>query len=181
MNLQEKRNVFATLFEDIQPKKEWNNEIINQEKELKQFLIKNIWWVGNMIKKIFGFTTIEFLGEEYAVYKGYNTNGYRTFDKYDLAFRHGEDIIIVELKTGYNSMSISGLKQLVKYKRNFEENHINKVYLVLITTYITEKIMLNYIKQYDDELAVILLDKEYCDDLKYRIDFGKTKWGIING
>ena len=178
--MNEKSNVFTTLFEDIQPKKEWNNEIINQEKELKQFLLKNIWWIGNLIKKIYNFTTIEFLGEEYTVFDGYRNNGYRTFDKYDLAFRHGEDIIIVELKTGYNSMSGCGLKQLVKYKRKFEENHINKVYLVLITTYITNKIMQNFVNKYDDRIAVILLDKHYDNDLKYRIDFGKTKWGIIN-
>jgi len=163
------------MFYNILPKEKWNKENINLEKDLQLFLHNNIWWVNELICKIFNFSKIDYLGMEYYVFKGWSSKGNMLMDKYDMAFQHGEDIIIVEIKYGYGAQSSAGFKQLEKYTNNFKERFDNKVYRILITDYMTPKIL----KKWHD-FGIILLNSELNpNEHSKKVDFSKTQYGYI--
>ena len=168
-----KRNIYETLFiKPSIPKKVWNEIPIKNESELKGFIWKNMYWFEEIICKIFDFTKIDFLDFEYS--PGASKK------RFDLAFRHGEDIIIVELKYGYGSESSKAYYQLQEYEDIITKDYVNKVYKVLITTHLTKGII-ELFKKEKNKTGIILLSKSDIHNIEHLhcINWNKTRYGFI--
>ena len=152
-----------------EPHKSWNDFPISLEKDLQTFFYYNMFWLEEIICKIFDFTKIDFLDFEYRVRK----------KRFDIAFRHGEDIIIVEIKKGYNAHTKQGFYQLQEYEKLIKDNYCNKVYKVLITTHLTPG-TIDLFKKENNRTGIVLLKEEYnVNKSLHYIDFSKTRFGFL--
>ena len=170
---EEKTNLFGlkNLFNVSIPKKEWNDIEINKEKDIQHFFCEHKKWLEEIICKIFDFTTLEFLGIEYECHK----------KRFDMAYKHGEDILIIEIKQGYGANNKKAFNQLKEYKEMIENKHTNKVYTLLITTHLTSGIIEDFQNQ-DYKTGIIILDQKikFNERKPYHyIDFMKTRYGTL--
>lgn len=167
-----KRNMFDKLGLNRSvsaPLKRWNDFPIEFEKDIQSFFYYNMFWLEELICKMFDFSKIDFLGFEYTEQR----------KRFDMAFRHGEDIIIVEIKKGYNAHSKQAFYQLQRYEKLIKDSYCNKVYKVLITTHLTPG-TIDLFKTEKNKTGIILLKEEYnVNKSLHYIDFSKTKYGFI--
>lgn len=167
-----KKNIFESVFgyRISPPEPKWSNIPILNEKDLKKFFVDNIYWLEEFICNMFKFTKIEFLGTEYCVRR----------KRFDMAFRHGEDIIIVELKYQYGAETTKAYYQLQNYEKIVSDKYLNKVYKVLVTTHLT-KGTIELFKNEKNKTGIILLHKSDIRNYEHLhcINFTKTQYGFI--